>query len=110
MTSKARLRRAAPHRSQYLQPNAWLAEQTARGGTEIEAVILAHCADLDDAARVWAWDILEAARAVWHAKTASLIFGHWLRTRAGELIADVAKTFLTKRCASIDKTEILEVW
>jgi hypothetical protein len=111
--SKQEYRRAPIRRSQYLRLrkicHAWLAEQILSGGPEVEALILTHRADLEEAAGVWAWDLLEAAREAWHAEAVPLRFGAWLRAHEVELVTDAAKTFLTERCASIRKTEIVKV-
>jgi hypothetical protein len=89
--------------------HAWLVEQIAHGGPQVEALILTHRFDLDDAAGVWAWDLLEAAREAWHTEAVPLTFGAWLRAHEVELVTDAGKTFLADRCASIGKTEVVKV-
>lgn len=86
-----------------------MAVQIVRGGPQIEALILTNRADIGDAAGVWAWDLLEAARDRWRAAASPETFGRWLRQHEINFLAEAAITFLADRQRLIISTEILEV-
>ncbi len=106
-------RRAVRHRSQYLRLrkicHAWLAAQIAQGGEDVAAVILTHRADLEDAAGVWAWDLLEAAHERWRDDNPPENFGRWLRQNESDVVAQASLTFLEDQRRLLGLTDILEV-
>lgn len=72
-------------------------------------MILTHRADLEDAAGVWAWDLLEAAHERWHAEAATETFGAWLRENEANHVTQASLTFLEDQRRLLGSTEILEV-
>jgi len=72
-------------------------------------VILTHRADLEDAAGVWAWDLLEAAHERWRDEAVPLTFSAWLRENEVNLVTQASLTFLEDQRRLLGSTEILEV-
>ena len=112
-TSKQDYRRAPIRRSQYLRLrkicHAWLAEQIERGGPEVEEIVLFCRSDIEDAAGVFAEEILLHARKQWISEGGPVTFGLWLRVHEAGLFTRAAETFLEDQRRLVSSTKILTV-
>lgn len=106
-------RRASIRHSQYLRMrkicSAWLAEQIERGGPEIKEIVLFCRRDLEDAAGVFAEEILIQAREQWISEGGPVTFGLWLRVHETGLFARAAEAFLADRRRAMLTTDRLAV-
>ncbi len=106
-------RRAPLRRSQYLRLrkicHAWLVEQITQGGEEVEEIVLFCRNDIEDAAGVFAEEILIHARKQWTSEGGPVTFGIWLRVHEAGLFTRAAETFLTDQRRLMSSTEILAI-